>query len=407
MLSMFKEEKINGFHLGTATQPELRSASIGILIPVGSRHEADFPAGIAHFFEHMIYKGTQRYNARALAQRVESKGCNSNAYTSEDHTLLEFRGPASECLFMLQTAAEMLWDSNFPKEEIEQECQVIEEEILGYRESPSEHIFDLASQSLWGNQPLGSPITGSPQSIQEIDQAALIKFQQQHYTQEGIVVAVAGGIDHDQVAAALRHYFPKLSSSSPLFLSPPIPQYTELVQTADIEQCHLCLSSPTLNATSPERHTLRLFSLLLGETMGSHLVQKLREELGLCYTIHSDFSLFHDTGVFQIYAGVDASRFDFAREQLYQALSSFTQQPPSDAQIAAVKHYAISQNSINLEGSQPYMQWIVDSIYTFGRILIPRDTEREIAEVNCDKVRAFAVQQLDPKAIASALIRPH
>ena len=411
----FFKKKINGFSVGVVELPYLESVTVGILIPVGSRNEAGYPAGIAHFLEHMIFKGTSSLNCHELAKKVEGAGCSSDAYTSEDQTVLELVGPYDQLEVILKTCADMLWDSTFLPQDIESESSVIEEEIQGYLETPSEHIFELASQSLWGDSPLGLPITGTVESIKKITQDDLFSFQNKYYKTPGIVIAVAGNIKHQEVYDLISKYYPTLSDKNQAELSTQnaitsenlVTTKTEYIKHySEIEQCHLCINFPTFSTFSPKKSALQIMSIILGETMSSRLFQQIREKHGLCYSIDSDYTLFDDTGIFQVYAALDHNRFNEAEEKIHQVIQSMHLSPPSEEEFLAAQRFAIAQHRISLEGSGAHMEWVGASLLKSDTIKQPSEGIDKLKAITLDDVIQVAKEILDETKMAKAAILP-
>lgn len=401
------QHKINGFSVGITELPYLESVSIGIFIPVGSRHEDDFSDGIAHFTEHMIFKATSRYNTKELARKIEGIGCTSDAYTSEDQTALELFGPSNKVTDMLSICANMLWDSSFLPEDIESEASVIEEEIQGCIESPSEYIFELASQALWGNSPLGKPITGTVDSIKKINQQELLDFHKKFYTKSGIVISIAGNINASKTLKYIEQEFPQLHPGKPTVLTGTSALPNNFTHYSEIEQCHLCLSFPTFHNKSPKKAALQLLSIILGETMSSRLFQSIREEFGLCYSIESDYTLFEDTGVFQIYSALDLSRYTEAEERITLELKNMVLHPVTENEFSNAKNFAIAQRKISLEGSIAHMDWIAASLCTSGKVVSPTESLETLTNVTREQVIQVAEEILDFSKLSKASILPY
>jgi len=177
----------------------MNSVSAGFFLPVGSRFESELENGVAHFVEHMIFKGTATHNALQLAIAIEGAGGTINAFTSEDQTCLETRGPADLLPDFIKIMSDMLWNSLIAPEEVDREREVIAEEIIMYQENPSDNLNDLLSKSIWTNHPLGRPITGTEITLKNIDQQHIKSFMDRHYRSKGITLAVAGNINHDHI----------------------------------------------------------------------------------------------------------------------------------------------------------------------------------------------------------------
>jgi predicted Zn-dependent peptidase len=401
----YSSNSLKGYRVGIVELPFVSSASVGFFIPAGSAHETSVPNGTAHFLEHMLFKGTSKYSARTLAESIESAGCLANAYTAEDHTQLEIRGPAEQLEHMIELCCEMLWNSNIDEKEIERERSVIEEEIIGYQESPSEHIFDLASHALWGDSALGRSITGTEQSIQKITRSSLFSFQQTHYRQAGISIGIAGNIERSKALDQLEMRLPQvINNRRPLEKFKP--QFKTVRQENDVEQCHYCLSIPTVGLHDPRKHSLRLLSLLIGETMSSRLFQRLREELGLCYSIYSDYNLFEKQGMFNVYAAIDQDRFEQAKEEIHLSLKEFCQTPLSETELRAAQRYALSQIDLSLESSQAFMQWLGDALLYHDTIIGPLEIKDELEKVTVEDITGLASELFLESSMATAEIVP-
>jgi len=184
----FQYSTINGIHVATAEMPHMESVSAGIYLPTGSRYESAELNGIAHFAEHMIFKGTQNRTALDLAIQVEGAGGSINAFTTEDQTCVETCGPAELLPQFVEIMSDMVWGSSYEADEVEREREVIAEEIVMYQENPSDHIHDLLSEALWPGHPLGRPITGTEESIKKINAESLKQFTNRHYLAKGVTL---------------------------------------------------------------------------------------------------------------------------------------------------------------------------------------------------------------------------
>ena len=391
----YHHDNTQGFHVATCEMPHSESVSVGFYIPAGSRHELPEHNGIAHFAEHMIFKGTAQRSAREIAMAIEGAGGTVNAYTTEDQTCLEARGPADLMQHMLQIMSDMLWHSQFPEAEIEKEREVISEEIAMYLENPSEHLHDLLSASLWGSHPLGLPITGTDESIQHIDSAALREFTAQQYCSAGVSIVVAGKAKHDAVIDVVREILPKQQhprSEWQRFARPKTQGSTLLHQQREIEQIHFAAAFHTEGRHSENRHVLRMLSLLLGETMSSRLFQELRENLGLCYHIATDFSLYDDTGTFEIDAAFDHSKLDESLNALNRILGEIKTQGFSQEELDQAKRFAMGQAKISLESPHSQMGWMGDSLTSFGKIIDPLEARNMLDSVTLAEVQQLAQQ---------------
>jgi predicted Zn-dependent peptidase len=407
----YKHTTLRGFHIATCEMQHVESVSAGFFIPIGSRFEEAAINGSAHFAEHMIFKGTKTRSALDLAIEIEGSGGAVNAFTTEDQTCLETRGPAELFPHFLEIMSDMLWNSTYPYEEVEREREVIAEEIVMYQENPSDHLHDLLSLALWPDHPLGRPITGSEASILGINAESLKAFTKQCYACEGLTLAVAGKIKHEEVLELADRFLPKASVPKMRFET-----FVRTTTSADVpflhdrranEQSHLALAFHTSGRHSEERHVLRMLSLLLGETMSSRLFQELREKRGLCYHVASDFSLYEDTGTFEIHAGLDSDRLAESFIAIQEVLNDVIQHGFKADELAQAKRFASGQARIGLETPQSQMSWMGDSLTSFGKIVDPVRAREVLESVTLEEVHSLAKKTFQLENLAISSIGPH
>lgn len=403
----YHHDTLRGFHIATCEMPHVESVSVGIFIPVGSRHESAAENGSAHFAEHMIFKGTSTRNALDLAIAIEGSGGSVNAFTTEDQTCLETHGPSELLPHLLEVMSDMLWHSTFPYEEVEREREIIVEEIVMYHENPSDHLHDLLSKALWPNHPLGRSITGSEASILGINAESLKAFTSRHYASEGITLSIAGNVKHTEVLALAESFLPKKTyerSSFDRFSNTPFSgKVPFLHDQRNIEQSHLALAFHTSGRHSEKRHVLRMLSLLLGETISSRLFQELREKRGLCYHIASDFSLYEDTGILEIHASLDNERLEESIYAIQQLLIDLLQQGFTKDELTQAKSFAMGQARIGLETPHSQMSWMGDSLTSFSKIIDPVEAHNMLDSVTLEQIHELTQKtfQLEHLAIAS------
>ncbi len=412
----FKHSNINGVHVATAEMPHMESVSAGIYLPTGSRYETAELNGIAHFAEHMIFKGTPSRSSLDLAIQVEGAGGTINAFTTEDQTCVETRGPANLLPQFIEVMSDMVWNSTYDAQEVAREREVIVEEIIMYQENPSDHIHDLLSEALWTNHPLGRPITGTEESIKNIDSKALKAFTQHHYLRgdNGLTLTVAGKITHEQVCEIAEKHLPQLrdpSVDSDLFETyshklTDSNTFSHLHEQRDIDQVHLALAFHTNGRHSDERHVLRVMSLIMGETMSSRLFQELREQRGLCYHIASDYSLYHDTGTFEIHLGLDATRLTESLEVINIIIKDLIKDGFTADELKQSISYATGQSKIGLESTHSRMSWMGDSLLCFSKMISPDDSLETLQSTTLNQLHELSLSLFKRENMAVASIGP-
>lgn len=381
-----------GPRLAVANVPDSECAALSIYIPAGSRDEDGLPAGLAHFVEHMVFKGTARRTAKDISLEIENGGGQLNACTTEDQTVYEARGEADLMPVLLDVLSDMVWHATFPEDEINLEREVIGEEITMYRESPADHIGDLISAALWGEHPLGNPISGSIESIHEIDREKLSAFRDLHHFRDDVVIAASGPFTLDAIAEMLAPHLPEKFHAAPSFL-PFDSEAADLRKITDLrpsDQLQLSLAWHTPGRKSEQRHALRLLSMMLGEISSSRLFLELREERGLCYQIGSEVTFFDDTGAFEVNAGLDPESREEALECIEREIADLTENGPRAGELDRAKRLMISQSKQAFESTASHAAWAGEGVLDFGEIPSPAAWREKILSVTDEDIRSVA-----------------
>ena len=398
----------DGPRLAVATLPDAECASFAIHVPAGSRDESNLPAGLAHFVEHMVFKGTHTYSARDLTFEIENVGGQINACTSEDQTTYEGRADADQLATLASVICDMVWNASFPDAEIDLEREVIREEITLYRESPSDHIGDLISKALWGEHPLGSPISGNAKSISRITRQHLVDFTAQHHFRKDMVIAAAGPFGLAEIHALVRPLMPKNFHDG--CRPTPFDRHSSTMnivnESRDTDQLQLALAWHTPGRHSPQRHALRLLSLMLGESASSRLFLELREKRGLCYQIASDVTFLDETGAFEIHAGLAPEGRNEALDCIHAQIDDLSTRGPADEELERAKRLAISQNKQALESTAAHATWAGECLLEFGRIPHPLEWRDQMLAVTRDDIQSAATLIFSGQTPAMAEIKP-
>lgn len=394
----------NGPRLAVATLPDSECAALTIHIPAGSRDEHDQPAGLAHFLEHMVFKGTARRDARALSFEIENAGGQVNACTSEDQTVYDARSEAEQLPVLADVLCDMIWHATFPQPDIALEREVIGEEITMYRESPADHIGDMISRALWDGHPLGNPISGSLESIAMVDRALLRSFRDLHHFRDDLVIAVAGPFEPGQVLDIIAPLLPERFHPAAVTLpfDPAVGTPQHLIDHRETDQLQLALGWHTPGRHAETRHALRLLSLILGESASSRLFLELREERGLCYQIGSDVTLFDETGAFEITAGLDPESRDEALSCIERELKDLVSHGPRPGELARAQRLAISQSKLAFESTAAHATWAGEGLLDFNRIPSHDELRQRVLAVTDNDICEIArhIFHQTPRAIA-------
>ena len=396
----------NGPRLAVATVADSECAALSIYIPAGSRDETNLPAGLAHFVEHMVFKGTERRSARELSFDVENAGGQLNASTSEDQTVYEGRGEADLMPLLADVLSDMVWHAAFPESEINLEREVIGEEITMYKESPADHIGDLISSALWGNHPLGNAISGSLESIAEIDRETLLEFRTRHHFRNDVVIAAAGPFSLDEILAMISPHLPDgfHAGEQALAFDRTTAASQTLTDARETDQLQLALAWHTPGRHAESRHALRMLSMMLGESASSRLFLELREERGLCYQISSDVTFFHETGAFEISAGLDPESREEALACIHREIDDLVANGPRAGELDRAKRLTIAQSKLAFESTGAHAAWAGEGVLDFGHIPSPAEWRGKVMAVTDADVQAIAREIFQGKTPSMAEI---
>ncbi len=297
----------NGARVVTETMDSVRSLSIGAWIDVGSRDEPADQAGASHFIEHMVFKGTKKRSALEIAASLESVGGALNAFTGREHTCYFARALDEHVDIALDVLSDLIRNPLFNRHDLEKERQVIISEIKETEDSPADLVHDLLMEAMWKENPLGRPIIGTTQSVLGLSRSQLVGFMRKSYTSPRMVIAACGNLKHQVLVSKIQRKFGFRSNSSgdARTQAPPKPQENQRVVPKKTAQTHITLGVPAFPYRNKRRYSALVLSNILGGGMSSRLFQRIREKLGLVYSVYSFFDFFEDASVLGIYLGTN------------------------------------------------------------------------------------------------------
>ena len=296
----------NGFRIVTEAMPGLQSASIGLWVGAGGRHETAAQNGIAHFLEHMAFKGTRRRTALQIAEEIEDVGGYINAYTSREMTAYYARCLSADVPRALDVISDIVLNPVFNKADIETERHVILQEIGQAADTPDDIIFDWLHEVSYPGQAFGRTILGPEERVGAFGKVDLRAFTRAHYGPDRMILSAAGGVDHAAIVAEAEAIFGALPPVGARAADPARFIGGERREVKDLEQAHFALSFEAPGYRHDDVYTAQVWSMAMGGGMSSRLFQKIREERGLCYTIYAQNAAYDDTGQITIYAGTSA-----------------------------------------------------------------------------------------------------
>ena len=399
----------NGLAVATAEMPHMASLSLGLWVGVGGRHEPAALNGVSHFIEHLLFKGTKKRSAREISQAVEGIGGYLNAFTSEENTCFYSKARHDRLEELLDVLVDMFLNSRFDPVEIEKERGVIKEEVAMYLDQPSHHVQELLNETLWPDQPLGRPLTGTATTLDAISRADLVGFQRSNYVTGATVIAAAGNLTHRQIVNAVARVAPLFPAGRrPRFSPSQNGQNRARLRlfTKKTEQTQMALGIRTCSRYDERRFALRLLTTILGENMSSRLFQVVREDRGLAYNIYSSLSFFDDTGDLVISAGLDADNLPKALKLILRELRRLAEVPPPAGEFRRARDYVLGQIDLSLESTENQMMWMGEQLLGYGKILSPTEIKRRLSEVTPAAVRSVARDFFRSERLNLALVSP-
>ena len=402
----------NGLRVATAEMPAFESVSTGLWAGIGGRYEPDDLNGAAHFIEHLLFKGTRRRTASAIAREVEGLGGDLNAFTGQDHTCYYAKAQAHHLPQVADVLLDMYQHSTLPTHEVERERGVIREEILMGRDQPAQVADELLTSTFWPNHPLGRPLTGTVNSVAALRRGDLLAFWRAGYASGNTVLTVAGPVEHREIIEALRGdlRLARRGARAHFRRVPRLSQRREIVVKIDrqsVEQVHLTIGFPGPSRHNPERFGVRVLSAVLGESMSSRLFQRLREERGLCYSVHTHLETLHETGMFSITVGLEANRLAETLALIRRELDRISSVRARPAELRRAKDYVIGQHRLNLESTTNQMIWMGETLLAYDRVVDPEIPRARFAAVTAAEMQAAARKYLfGPGRVAVALVGP-
>ena len=394
--------------LAVATVDWAETAAFGIWTPAGSRHDPARLTGVAHFVEHMTFKGTTHRDARTISIEIEGRGGQLNAATSEDQTCYESRGEAELLPLLADIISDLIWNPTFPEHELDLEREVIREEIILYQRVAIGPHQRPARHSLWRPHPFGEPISGTSSHSTRIEHHHLLEHAACHHRRNDIVIAVAGPFE------------PARSPSSSPPCSPTHPHPAPGHQPVRVEPAprHRPRNPrnrpdpprtrlPHPRPSQPDRHALRMLSLILGENSSSRLFQELRESRGLCYHVAADVALFDETGALEITLGLEPDQRDLALECILATTRRPGQQRPRPRTNSPAPNATPSAKAESPSNPPPpTSHWAGESLLHHDRIIEPDEARDQIRRVTAEEVARAAANTFRRDHHASAEISP-
>ncbi|HEY8499666.1 MAG TPA: pitrilysin family protein [Clostridia bacterium] len=368
--------------------PFVRSVSFGLWIGAGSRYETREQNGISHFIEHMLFKGTDTRTAEDIARTIDNIGGQINAFTGKECTCFYTKTLDEDLETAVELISDMLFNSTFEDVHIETEKKVIAEEISMYEDYPEEMVHDMLTEEVWSGNSLGYPILGNYYSVAGITRDDILNHMRTFYVPENSVISVAGNFDEKRLVDLVEKYFGNWRSHNycKIYAYKPWFNRSIKVKKKETEQVHMCLGFRGVKQGEENLYSLLTLNNILGGGMSSRLFQKVREELGLAYSIYSYPTAYRDVGMFTIYAACSPQQHDEVIRNIRNEIISITREKISESDIEKAKNQLKGSFILGLESTSSRMNSMGKSQLILGKVRTPQEILDSIEKVSRENI---------------------
>jgi predicted Zn-dependent peptidase len=396
----------SGLRVVTEIVPSVRSVALGLWVRTGSRDETPAQAGVSHFLEHLLFKGTERYSAIEIAEIFDGLGASVNAATGKESTNLYARFLDTHTEEAVDLLAEMLLGPTYP--EIDSEREVVLEEIAMYEDEPQDKVHDVLDRAVFGGHPLGRRVLGEAEVISSIPVPEIDAYHRARYTGGNIVVAAAGNLDHDAIVGlAKRHVEPPAAAEDGGSLEPPQVDGAQVAfQEKDTEQFHIALGGPGIDRADERRYALTILDTVFGGSTSSRLFREIREKRGLAYAVGSYTQQYADSGLIGLYVGTREDNIEEACGIIGRELASVHADGITEDELARAKEHVKGRLVLSSESTAARMGRIGKAVLFDMPLLTLDELIEKVDAVTRDEVAELARDFYEPAALSAAAIAP-
>ena len=396
-----------GLRLITESMPHVRSVSIGVWLTRGSRHESEDRSGIAHFVEHMLFKGTATRTAEDIAQEIDSIGGQLDAFTAKEYASYYIKVLDEHLPTAVDLLSDIVMNPNFDPEDLAREKKVILEEIKMVEDTPDDLVHELFTQHFWEGHALGRPILGSPESVESFTPEILRDYFRSAYVAPNLIVSAAGNIAHAQVRDLISSAFGKLPGArAPFDDTPPVVVPQVIVRSKELEQSHVCLGTNSYPQNHPDRYVSYIMNTVLGGSMSSRLFQNVREKRGLAYAVFSGLSAYRDAGNITIYAGCANEAVPEVVDLCVAELRGMKAAPVPETELRRAKDHLKGSLMLSLENTASRMSHLARQEIYFERHFSLDETLAGVERVTADDVTRVAMDLFSNGSLAATVVGP-
>jgi predicted Zn-dependent peptidase len=396
-----------GLRLITETMPQVRSVTIGVWLMRGSRHESDAQSGIAHFVEHMLFKGTDTRSAEDIAQAIDSIGGQLDAFTAKEYAGYYIKVLDEHLPLAVELLSDIVMRPAFEPEEVAREKKVILEEIKMVEDTPDDLVHELFTQQFWEGHPLGRPILGSRETVEAFTSDSLRDYFQRAYVAPNMIVSAAGNLQHGRVRELVSSAFGSLADrGEEISQKPPTVKPAVLLKTKELEQSHICLGTNSYPQNHEDRYVSYILNSVLGGSMSSRLFQNVREKRGLAYSVFSGMSAYRDAGNLTIYAGCAADAVEEVIDLSVEELRGLKRTPVPAEELKRAKDHLKGSLMLSLENTASRMSHLARQEIYFDRHFSLDETLAGVQRVSSDDIQRVACDLLSNGSLAVTVLGP-
>lgn len=392
----------NGLTVATDAMPSVESASVGLWVGVGTRHEKPSENGLAHLIEHMVFKGTAKRDAAGIAREIEDVGGHMNAYTSREQTAYYAKVLADDVPVAVDLIADIVQNSVFDPAELERERAVIVQEIAQVNDTPDDVIFDHFQTAAFPDQGLGRPVLGTSEVVRSVPRQSLVDYVGQSYGGDACILSVAGKVDHDRVVEMAAERFAAMPSKTTKTTD--AGRYTggEIRVERELEQLHVILGFRGTSFDDPDFYALQVLSMIYGGGMSSRLFQEVREKRGLAYSIYSFTSAYQDDGLLGVYAGTGADEVGEVMPVICDQLRAIPDEM-DDSELARAKIQLKSSLLMSRESTSARCEQLANHFLVHGRLPDLADIIENVEKVDTAAIRRVVARLLSAPPTLTAV----
>jgi predicted Zn-dependent peptidase len=395
----------NGLRILTERMSQVRSVSVGVWLTRGSRHENAERGGIAHFVEHMLFKGTGTRSAEDIAQAIDSIGGQLDAFTAKEYASYYIKVLDEHLPLALDILADIVRNPAFNVEDIEREKKVVLEEIKMVEDTPDDLVHEIFTQGFWEDHPLGRPILGTKETVESFSQGGLRDYFRNAYTPRNLIVSAVGNLEHQQLRDLVNERFGDLASVGEVVMEEaPTVVPKILIRNKELEQSHVCLGASSYPQDHDDRYSSYVLNTLLGGSMSSRLFQNVREKRGLAYAVFSGLAAYRDAGSFTVYAGCANDVVGEVIDLVVEELKTIKQTPVPVTELQRAKDHLKGSLMLSLENTASRMSHLARQEIYFDRQFGLDETLQGVERVTADDVQRVATDLFKNGSLAATVL---